>query len=55
MSNKTTLDLANVVRDNSYALTGARSRYSCFDHFGEDRQAYGYAAGFNVVFLLEQR
>lgn len=22
----------------------ARSRYSCFDHFGEDTQAYGYAA-----------
>lgn len=23
----------------------ARERYSCFDHFGEDTQAYGYAAG----------
>jgi hypothetical protein len=21
----------------------ARARYSCFDHFGEDLQAYGYA------------
>lgn len=23
----------------------ARERYACFDHFGEDTQAYGYAAG----------
>jgi erythromycin esterase-like protein len=23
----------------------ARDRYSCFDHFGEDTQAYGYATG----------
>jgi erythromycin esterase-like protein len=26
----------------------ARYRYSCFDHFGEDEQAYGYAAGFDL-------
>src|SRR5438094_6943081 len=26
----------------------ARQRYSCFDHFGEDEQAYGYAAGFDI-------
>jgi erythromycin esterase-like protein len=26
------------------AAVRARSRYSCFDHFGEDTQAYGYAA-----------
>src|SRR2546429_374241 len=26
----------------------ARERYSCFDHFGEDSQAYGYAAGFGL-------
>jgi erythromycin esterase-like protein len=26
----------------------ARHRYSCFDHFGEDEQAYGYAAGFDL-------
>jgi erythromycin esterase-like protein len=26
----------------------ARFRYACFDHFGEDPQAYGYAAGFNL-------
>lgn len=27
----------------------ARYRYSCFDHFGEDTQAYGYAAGFGLT------
>lgn len=26
------------------AAARARQRYSCFDHFGEDTQAYGYAA-----------
>ena len=26
----------------------ARYRYSCFDHFGEDTQEYGYAASFNM-------
>ena len=26
------------------AARRARSRYACFDHFGEDSQAYGYAA-----------
>ena len=26
----------------------ARSRYACFDHFGEDSQRYGYAAGFDL-------
>jgi erythromycin esterase-like protein len=30
------------------AARRARYRYSCFDHFGEDEQAYGYAANFNV-------
>ena len=28
------------------AAQRARYRYSCFEHFGEDTQAYGYAAGF---------
>ncbi len=27
----------------------ARSRYSCFDHFGEDTQAYGYATGLGLA------
>ena len=31
------------------AAARARFRYSCFEHFGEDTQAYGYAAGFGVT------
>src|SRR5438270_1650876 len=27
----------------------ARYRYSCFDHFGEDTQGYGYAAKFGLT------
>ena len=30
------------------AAQRARSRYACFDHFGEDSQAYGYAASFGI-------
>lgn len=30
------------------AAQRARSRYACFDHFGEDSQAYGYAASFGM-------
>jgi erythromycin esterase-like protein len=30
------------------AAKRARYRYSCFEHFGEDTQAYGYAAGFHL-------
>jgi erythromycin esterase-like protein len=30
------------------AAKRARHRYSCFEDFGEDTQAYGYAAGFNL-------
>lgn len=30
------------------AARRARHRYSCFDHFGEDEQAYGYAAQFDL-------
>lgn len=30
------------------AATRARFRYACFDHAGEDPQAYGYAAGFEL-------
>ena len=26
----------------------ARERYACFEHFGEDPQAYGYAAGLRL-------
>jgi erythromycin esterase-like protein len=30
------------------AAKRARYRYSCFDHFGEDSQSYGYAAAFDL-------
>ncbi len=30
------------------AARRARQRYSCFDHFGEDPQLYGYAASFDL-------
>lgn len=30
------------------AARRARYRYGCFDHFGEDTQAYGYAAAFGI-------
>ncbi|MEK8089377.1 erythromycin esterase family protein [Thermithiobacillus plumbiphilus] len=30
------------------AAARARYRYSCFDHYGEDTQAYGYAASFGL-------
>jgi erythromycin esterase-like protein len=31
------------------AAQRARYRYSCFEHYGEDTQAYGYAAAFNMT------
>lgn len=31
------------------AARRARQRYACFDHFGEDSQAYGYATAFGVT------
>lgn len=31
------------------AAAKARSRYACFDHFGEDTQAYGYATAFGLA------
>src|SRR4051795_3691874 len=36
------------------AATRARYRYSCFEHFGEDPQAYGYAAGFDLKRSCEE-
>ncbi|NNU42963.1 erythromycin esterase family protein [Ramlibacter montanisoli] len=35
-------------RADPEAAQRARSRYACFDHFGEDSQAYGYAASFGM-------
>ena len=31
------------------AAARARERYSCFDHFGEDTQSYGYATAFGIA------
>lgn len=35
------------------AAQTARNRYSCFDHFGEDAQSYGYAASYDKHFSCE--
>jgi erythromycin esterase-like protein len=35
-------------REDPEAAQRARSRYTCFDHYGEDSQAYGYAASFGM-------
>lgn len=35
------------------AAAQARSRYSCFEHFGEDAQSYGYAANYDERFSCE--
>jgi len=32
----------------------ARARYSCFEHFGEDTQSYGYAAAFGLTESCEK-
>ena len=36
------------------AAARARYRYGCFDHFGEDTQAYGYAAEFGLTKPCEE-
>src|SRR6266566_9629547 len=36
------------------AAKRARHRYSCFEHFAEDTQAYGYAANFGVTESCER-
>src|SRR4030081_2568271 len=36
------------------AARRARYRYSCFEHFGEDTQAYGYAASFGLSKSCEE-
>jgi erythromycin esterase-like protein len=36
------------------AAARARFRYGCFDQFGEDSQAYGYAAGFGLAESCEK-
>ncbi|HEY0378951.1 MAG TPA: erythromycin esterase family protein [Pyrinomonadaceae bacterium] len=37
------------------AAKRARYRYSCFEHFGEDTQAYGYAASFGLTETCEDQ
>ena len=41
-------------RHDPAAAARARFRYSCFDQYGEDSQAYGYAAGFGMDESCEQ-
>jgi erythromycin esterase-like protein len=36
-------------KNDAAAAARARFRYSCFDQFGEDSQAYGYSAGFGMT------
>ena len=40
--------LAYLEKIDPEAAQRARYRYACFDHFGEDPQAYGYAASFDL-------
>jgi erythromycin esterase-like protein len=40
-------------RADPEAARRARSRYACFDHYGEDSQAYGYAASFGMKSTCE--
>jgi len=40
--------LAYLERVDAGAARRARARYACFDHFGEDSQAYGYVASFDI-------
>ena len=50
-SMKSVLDYLEKVDPN--AAKAARNRYSCFDHFGEDAQSYGYAASYDAHFSCE--
>lgn len=36
------------------AAQRARARYACFDHFGSDEQAYGYATGLGIAKSCEE-
>ncbi|HXG86515.1 MAG TPA: erythromycin esterase family protein [Pyrinomonadaceae bacterium] len=50
-SMKSVLDYLEKVDPNAARI--ARSRYSCFDHWGEDAQSYGYAASYDAHFSCE--
>jgi len=41
--------LAYLEKVDPAAAKRARFRYSCFDHYGEDTQAYGYATSFGLT------
>lgn len=41
-------------RNDPEAARRARRRYACFDHFGEDIQAYGYTASFDLSRSCEE-
>ena len=41
--------LAYLDRTDPASAQRARSRYACFDHVGQDSQAYGYAAAFGMA------
>ena len=45
--------LAYLDRTDPEAARRARHRYACFDHFQQNLQAYGYAAGFGTGFSCE--
>src|SRR5574338_492577 len=36
------------------AASRARARYACFEHFGKDEQAYGYATGLRLSESCEE-
>ncbi|MDQ3814896.1 MAG: erythromycin esterase family protein [Armatimonadota bacterium] len=40
--------IAYLDKTDPAAAERARQRYACFDHFGEDTQAYGYATGIGL-------
>jgi erythromycin esterase-like protein len=46
--------LAYLDKVDPIGASAARYRYSCFEHFGEDPQAYGYAASFGLSQTCEQ-
>lgn len=46
--------LAYLDRSDPDAAQRARRRYACFDHFQQNLQAYGYAAGFGTGFSCEE-
>ena len=46
--------LSYLTRIDPEAAKRARYRYSCFEHFGEDTQAYGYAATLGITESCER-